>query len=463
MTKLLMRLANGRIILALEGGYNLKSTASSMAMCTKMLLGDPLPPISLKEVMSKSALYSIRSVISAHSQYWTAFAPFQERPPTISQISKRSYLAVNKENESNEKVSTSTSSSASTSTAPGNMQQGEVGKGPRIFLAVSKKSTKFNGLDSGRECRPGLSNGVPKLFDLDQENSPGTLNIVPNQPPALTEINQGNLYEPVTSGVDEWRKLQYDEMDQETPELVVVQTEIDVSGSSGYLNLKTSTKTLVPESEFGHFIASDREHSPTEPVSTDSNVELIDPGYGNSHNQYALESEQVLIPRHEDPPEAVTLMTPQNQGKRGHADPNNTSKVMDTASFEHWSKIYRIKMLKSAGTPQFVKIEEYSKESGIIVSKRLRLGRSRPLRFHCSLISCRDGDSTKSPQLYASIEDLICRHYDLYHNEDNPRRCISCSMFFHSQELLDEHFKVCPLQALCQQLSDLHINVNSWF
>nr|XP_044996311.1 histone deacetylase 6 isoform X2 [Jaculus jaculus] len=43
LTHLLMGLANGRIILILEGGYNLASISESMAACTHSLLGDPPP------------------------------------------------------------------------------------------------------------------------------------------------------------------------------------------------------------------------------------------------------------------------------------------------------------------------------------------------------------------------------------------------------------------------------------
>jgi histone deacetylase 6 len=45
MTKLLSTLANGNIILALEGGYNLTSISESMSNCVSTLLGDPCPSV----------------------------------------------------------------------------------------------------------------------------------------------------------------------------------------------------------------------------------------------------------------------------------------------------------------------------------------------------------------------------------------------------------------------------------
>ena len=68
----LRSLANGKVIVALEGGYNLNSISLSMTMCTKALLGDPMPPVILDEPPKASALESIRNVIQAHSKYWSS-------------------------------------------------------------------------------------------------------------------------------------------------------------------------------------------------------------------------------------------------------------------------------------------------------------------------------------------------------------------------------------------------------
>uniref|UniRef100_A0AAQ5ZG93 Protein deacetylase HDAC6 n=1 Tax=Amphiprion ocellaris TaxID=80972 RepID=A0AAQ5ZG93_AMPOC len=46
LTHMLMSLAGGRVLLILEGGYNLSSISDSMTMCTSVLLGDPPPSLA---------------------------------------------------------------------------------------------------------------------------------------------------------------------------------------------------------------------------------------------------------------------------------------------------------------------------------------------------------------------------------------------------------------------------------
>lgn len=70
LTHLLMGLAGGRIILVLEGGYNLTSISESMAACTRTLLGDPPPLLALNRPPKASALASISETIKAHRSYW---------------------------------------------------------------------------------------------------------------------------------------------------------------------------------------------------------------------------------------------------------------------------------------------------------------------------------------------------------------------------------------------------------
>lgn len=70
LTHLLMGLANGRIILILEGGYNLTSISESMAACTRSLLGDPPPLLTLSRPPLSGALASITETIQVHRRYW---------------------------------------------------------------------------------------------------------------------------------------------------------------------------------------------------------------------------------------------------------------------------------------------------------------------------------------------------------------------------------------------------------
>ncbi|KAK9514654.1 hypothetical protein VZT92_025357 [Zoarces viviparus] len=71
LTHLLMSLAGGRVLLILEGGYNLSSISDSMAMCTSVLLGDPPPSlVTPPPPPHHSAMVTINEVIRHHAPYW---------------------------------------------------------------------------------------------------------------------------------------------------------------------------------------------------------------------------------------------------------------------------------------------------------------------------------------------------------------------------------------------------------
>lgn len=71
LTHLLMSLAAGRVLLILEGGYNLTSISTSMAMCTSVLLGDPPPPLATPlPPPHRCAVAAINEVIRHHAPYW---------------------------------------------------------------------------------------------------------------------------------------------------------------------------------------------------------------------------------------------------------------------------------------------------------------------------------------------------------------------------------------------------------
>lgn len=72
-TQWLSALANGRIILCLEGGYNVNSISHSMALCAKSLLGDPHPMLQIVPRwtgINSSALETLRNVMNTQCDYW---------------------------------------------------------------------------------------------------------------------------------------------------------------------------------------------------------------------------------------------------------------------------------------------------------------------------------------------------------------------------------------------------------
>lgn len=69
LTHLLLPLARGRVILALEGGYNLSKLPSAVCHCVSALLGQR-PPQLRSSAPCPSAVQSIRRTLGAHRSYW---------------------------------------------------------------------------------------------------------------------------------------------------------------------------------------------------------------------------------------------------------------------------------------------------------------------------------------------------------------------------------------------------------
>lgn len=72
----------GKVIVCLEGGYNVNSISYAMAACTKALLGDPLPVLQTtnQRRLSSSCVETIQNVLSVQQKYWRSLR-FNKRLP----------------------------------------------------------------------------------------------------------------------------------------------------------------------------------------------------------------------------------------------------------------------------------------------------------------------------------------------------------------------------------------------
>ncbi|KAM9364479.1 histone deacetylase 4 isoform 2-T3 [Pholidichthys leucotaenia] len=73
LTRQLMGVAGGRVVLALEGGHDLTAICDASEACISALLGnelDPIPDEVLQQRPNASAVHSMEKVIEAHSKHW---------------------------------------------------------------------------------------------------------------------------------------------------------------------------------------------------------------------------------------------------------------------------------------------------------------------------------------------------------------------------------------------------------
>ncbi|KAI7865274.1 hypothetical protein BDF14DRAFT_1730727 [Spinellus fusiger] len=70
MTHMLMSLANGRLVLALEGGYNLQSTAVSATGCMSVLMGEAPGSLYANARPSQSCIETVSYIKKIQSEYW---------------------------------------------------------------------------------------------------------------------------------------------------------------------------------------------------------------------------------------------------------------------------------------------------------------------------------------------------------------------------------------------------------
>ncbi|ORY95092.1 Arb2 domain-domain-containing protein [Lobosporangium transversale] len=94
MTHMLKSLAGGKIILALEGGYNLDSIAVSGLACAKALLNDPIEPLD-PIIPNAMCVQTIQDVIEVQSRYWKSL-PQTFIDPIEDSAGVRSIVGMNK-------------------------------------------------------------------------------------------------------------------------------------------------------------------------------------------------------------------------------------------------------------------------------------------------------------------------------------------------------------------------------
>lgn len=75
MTHMLMSLANGKVAVCLEGGYNLKAISSSALAVAKTLMGEPPEKMGDISQVNKGAMHVLRQVKHHHAPYWACMRP----------------------------------------------------------------------------------------------------------------------------------------------------------------------------------------------------------------------------------------------------------------------------------------------------------------------------------------------------------------------------------------------------
>ncbi|XP_031628963.1 histone deacetylase 6 isoform X2 [Contarinia nasturtii] len=181
-TQWLSSLANGKIILCLEGGYNVNSISHAMTMCTKALLGDPLPLLhTTGKAPSESCIETIQNVCSVHQKYWKSLRFVNKLPSydvfaegTIDEMTKQlnAMTVSDDQNKPSSSKQCQLESEPSTSGASGS---GSAGGNTKQTLTEYLRENRDALLNEEMFAVVPLSD-CPHLATLDSNSTPSVFN-----------------------------------------------------------------------------------------------------------------------------------------------------------------------------------------------------------------------------------------------------------------------------------------------
>jgi acetoin utilization deacetylase AcuC-like enzyme len=73
MLEIIKNNSNGRILMVLEGGYNLGETSKSLLECGKVLLQDVKVELEVNGIQKDQIHEIISSIILHHQKFWKCF------------------------------------------------------------------------------------------------------------------------------------------------------------------------------------------------------------------------------------------------------------------------------------------------------------------------------------------------------------------------------------------------------
>ena len=91
MTHMLMSLADGKVAVCLEGGYNLKAISDSAVAVAKTLMGEPPPKMEIP-MINKEAARILAKVQAHQAPYWECMRPGVVNVPEIQKFNNASRL-----------------------------------------------------------------------------------------------------------------------------------------------------------------------------------------------------------------------------------------------------------------------------------------------------------------------------------------------------------------------------------